>query len=117
MSIYILFCLAILLHNIEEALWLPKWSESASQFHKIKGKTEFHFAVLMVTILAFLITALFILFPELEILKYIYFGFLGAMIINVFAPHLIATIVLKRYAPGLATGILLNLPINYIIIS
>ena len=30
-------------------------------------------------------------------------------------PHLLATIVMKTYAPGLVTGLLLNIPINIII--
>ena len=28
------FCLAITLHNLEEALWLPQWSQMGSAFHK-----------------------------------------------------------------------------------
>jgi len=39
------------------------------------------------------------------------------MIANVIFPHLIATLVLKKYAPGTITGILLNAPIGiYILI-
>jgi ABC-type uncharacterized transport system permease subunit len=32
------------------------------------------------------------------------------MLINVFFPHLVATIVLKKYCPGLLTGILFLIP-------
>ena len=36
--------------------------------------------------------------------------------VNVIFPHLLATVVLKKYAPGLLTGMLLNLPFSIIII-
>ncbi|MCL2344037.1 MAG: HXXEE domain-containing protein [Firmicutes bacterium] len=56
------------------------------------------------------------MFQDSFVLKYLYFGFLGAMIINVLFPHLAATVVMKRYAPGLITGVTLILPINGLII-
>lgn len=115
-AIYLLFILSISLHNMEEALWLPAWSKYAKKFHKETDHHEFRFAVLMITVFAVLVTAAFLFFPQINLIKYAYFGFLGAMMINVFAPHLMATIVLKRYAPGLITGALLNLPINGMII-
>jgi len=30
----VFFCLAITLHNVEEALWLPQWSQQPSKFQK-----------------------------------------------------------------------------------
>ena len=30
----VLFCFAITLHNLEEAIWLPKWSQQPSKFQK-----------------------------------------------------------------------------------
>jgi hypothetical protein len=110
--VYILFALAISVHNIEEALWLPAWSKNTKRFMKPIEQQEFNFAVLVITIFALLATSMFIMFPEIEITKYIYFGFLGAMIINVIFPHFLATIVLRKYAPGLISGLLLILPIN-----
>ena len=46
------FCVAITLHNLEEAIWLPRWSQHSSQFQKPVTSSEFHFAVIMITILA-----------------------------------------------------------------
>jgi hypothetical protein len=37
--------------------------------------------------------------------------------LNTILPHLAATILLKKYAPGLITALLLNLPLSIIIIS
>ncbi|MEC1601000.1 HXXEE domain-containing protein, partial [Bacillus halotolerans] len=31
-------------------------------------------------------------------------------------PHLIATVLMKKYAPGLLTGLLLNIPVNSLVI-
>ena len=109
-SIILIFPLAITLHNLEEALWLPQWSRFAKQYTKVVDKNEFYFALICVTVLAYLSSFFFLFFNEVVILRYIYFGFVGAMILNAIFPHLIATIVLKRYAPGVITGILMNVP-------
>jgi hypothetical protein len=114
--VVLLFPLAVLLHNVEEAIWLPAWSVHAGKYHKKVEAHQFHFAVILVTLLAFLATALVVLFPETPFFKWVYYGFLAAMSINVLAPHLVATIALRRYAPGLVTGIFLMWPVNGLII-
>ncbi|QBK24508.1 HXXEE domain-containing protein [Ureibacillus thermophilus] len=111
-----LFCIAITLHNMEEALWLPKWSQQASKFHKPVTPSEFHFAVFVITMLAYLSAFYFYFMPASELAKWFFIGFIGSMIVNAIFPHLIATILLKRYAPGLLTGLFLNIPINSFII-
>jgi hypothetical protein len=114
-AVVLLFPLVILLHNIEEAIWLPAWSAYAGKYHKKVEAHQFYFAVMLVTLLAFLATALVVLFPETPFFKWVYYGFLAAMSINVLAPHLVATIALRRYAPGLLTGLFLMWPINGLI--
>ncbi|MDP4093502.1 MAG: HXXEE domain-containing protein [Bacillota bacterium] len=116
-GIALLFILTITIHNIEEGLWLPQWSHTAKNYHKPVDKSEFHFALIVITALAYLISGLFMFHPELTVLKYLFAGYAGTMIINAFIPHLIATIVLKKYAPGLITGIFVNLPLNSLIID
>lgn len=106
----IIFSLAITIHNIEEAICLPKWSQQASKYQKQVSEKEFHFAVTCVTILAYLVSLLFVLFDEFLVVRYIFFGFVGTMIVNVFLPHLVATIMIRKYAPGLLSGILINIP-------
>ena len=54
--------------------------------------------------------------PHLKIMKWAFAGFLGSMIVNAFFPHLIATILMTTYAPGLATALLLNVPVNTVIL-
>ncbi len=106
------FPLAITLHNIEEALWLPQWSHHASKYHKPVEKNEFHFALIIITTLAYLVTFFRIILPDFVFISWMFYGFLGAMMINAIFPHLVATVALQKYAPGLFTGIFLIIPIN-----
>ncbi len=116
-SLKLLFLLGFTLHNLEEALWLPQWSKHAKKFHEPVERNKFIFAVIIITIAGYLITFLDILSGQQgSIINYIYLGFIGMMGLNAILPHLAATIVLKKYAPGLITGMLLNLPVSVIII-
>jgi len=110
------FPLAITLHNIEEALWLPQWSKHAGRFHPTIEKQEFYFALIIITVFAYLATFLAVLFPDNAYITRPFYGFLGVMIINAIFPHLAATIALKRYAPGTITGLFLIIPINCVLI-
>ena len=110
------FCLAITLHNVEEAIWLPQWSQTGSPFQKAVTDNEFHFAVLIITLLAYFISFFYLKSPQISILKWGFIGFLGSMILNALFPHLIATVFMKAYAPGLVTAWLLNVPINSFIL-
>lgn len=111
----ILFCLAITVHNLEEAIWLPAWSQQASRFQKPVTKGEFRFAVAVITGLAYLTAIGYLIWPY-TIAKWLFTGFLGSMIVNAIFPHLLATLIMKKYAPGLATGLLLNIPVNSFIL-
>jgi len=112
----IFFCFAITLHHIEEAIWLPKWSRHFSKFRRPVTSNEFFFAVIFITILAYLSAFSFLCRPTSDIAKWIFIGFLGSMIFNVIFPHFIAAILMRTYAPGLLTGLLLILPVNSVII-
>ncbi|KXK11978.1 MAG: hypothetical protein UZ14_CFX002002558 [Chloroflexi bacterium OLB14] len=115
-SLWLMFPIVITLHNLEEAIWLPAWSKHAKKFHKPIEANVFYFAVIFVTILAYLSTFLAIAFPSSWLWKYIFHGFLGAMVLNTIFPHLISTVILRRYSPGLVTGFFLLTPINSIIL-
>lgn len=115
-SLILIFPFAISLHNVEEALWLPSWSKNAGCFHKPVNKSEFHFALVVITTLAYLSSFLLLLFPHNFIVKYIYFGFIGAMLINTLFPHIIATLLLHQYAPGVVTAVFLEIPCFTIIL-
>lgn len=106
-----LFPLAITLHNIEEAIWLPAWSKHAARFHAPVGAFEFRFAVTVLTLLGYIITLLSVRTGSGSIATGLFCAYCLAMLLNAFVPHLAATVILRRYAPGLATGLLLNVPV------
>lgn len=110
--IELLFLLGFTLHNIEEGIWLPAWSKHAGKYHKEVSGNEFRFAVIVVTALGYLFTFQYFIFPQCIFSKHLYMAFILMMTINVIFPHLAATLVLKKYAPGLITGLLLNAPIG-----
>lgn len=116
LSLKFIFLLGFTLHNIEEAVWLPEWSRYAKKFHEPVERNQFVFAVIVITISGYLLTIIEILYNNPgSILSFAYLGFIGMMGLNAIFPHLIATFQLKRYAPGLITALLLNLPISIII--
>ena len=116
-AIKIIFLFGFTLHNLEEAIWLPKWSKYARKFHEPVETNQFIFAVIVVTIIGYILTALDLLIGDSgNFVNYIYLGFVGMMGINSVFPHLVSTIVLKKYAPGLITALFLNLPFSLILI-
>jgi hypothetical protein len=107
-----LFPLAITIHNIEEAVWLPAWSKHAARFHAPVGAFEFRFAVIVLTLLGYVITFLSVRYGSGSVATGLFCAYCLAMLLNAFVPHLAAAIVLRRYAPGLATGLLVNVPVT-----
>ncbi len=104
------FALAVTIHNLEEALFLPAWSRRAGRWRVAVGASEFRFAVIALTLLAYLGAALAA--AALPIGAYLVCGYALAMALNAFVPHLAASVALRAYAPGTASGLLLNLPIG-----
>lgn len=115
--IEILFLIGFTLHNIEEAIWLPKWSRNAQKYHKEVSWKQFLFAVSIITVIGYLLTLQYILLSSQFIIsKYLFLGFVSTMVLNSIFPHLILTIVLNKYAPGTASGLLFNAPIGIYIL-
>lgn len=106
-----LFPVAVTVHNFEEAITYPTWSQTIAGWPRPVASGEFWFAVIVLTLLAYLITGLSIRTGQYSWATYLLVGYAFAMVINVAVPHLVATVVFQRYMPGLATGLLLNLPL------
>ncbi len=115
--IFWLFPVVFTIHNLEEAVYLPRWSESAGKFHKSVGAFEFRFAVIVLTAMSVVITIVFYMTGKQSIACYLFFAFNFGMLLNVFFPHLAATIVLKKYCPGLLTGVALLIPVTSYLLS
>jgi len=98
------------IHNLEEALWLPAWSHAAGIWHPTVGAFEFRFAVAIVTLIFYGVIYYFST-HENEPARYMMGGALVIILIDVFVPHVLATVILGRYAPGVVSGVLLNVPV------
>jgi Protein of unknown function with HXXEE motif len=51
-----MFPLALTLHNLEEAIWLPAWSQHAGPWELPIAPTEFRVAAILLTTLAYVVT-------------------------------------------------------------
>jgi hypothetical protein len=111
-----LFPVAITLHNLEEAIWLPAWSNHAGKWHRPVSAPAFRFAVAVLTTLAFIVTIWSAKAGRESVGAYLLTGYALAMLINVFVPHLLATVAMRRYMPGLGTAVALNLPVAVILL-
>ncbi len=99
------------LHNVEEAIWLPGWSRTSGVWHPPVGAFEFRFADAVVTLL-FYAVIYFFWKRGTAASRCLLGGVLVVILFNVLVPHLAATIATARYAPGVVTGILLNVPVT-----
>jgi hypothetical protein len=106
-----LFPIVATLHNAEEALWLPAWSKRAGRWHAPVAPGVFRFAVILFTIMAFALTWLSARSGKQTVWTYLVFGYIVTMLANALIPHVAATILMRSYMPGVATGVALNLPV------
>jgi hypothetical protein len=105
-----LFPIATTAHNLEEAIWLPGWSQHPGRLHRPVAATEFYFAVAVLTIAAWLAT--WLAARRGGRWRYIAAGYWIAMLLNVIFPHAVVTVLERGYTPGIATALLLNLPVD-----
>ena len=116
MPIYPLITLlpfAFALHNLEEILSMEKYTNSIpSGLHKPVTTRQFGIAVALFTLLGFLVVFLKSYYPSEKIYYFFISGFSGMLLLNVFIPHLIATIYYKKYSPGIITALIINLPLT-----
>jgi hypothetical protein len=120
------FALAVTIHNLEEAVWLPAWSRRAwrrveeaavlpawlrraGRRRAAVGAGEFRFGVFALTLLVIVVAALAA--AGSAVAAYLVCGFALGMALNAFVPHLAASAALRDYAPGTASGIFLVLPV------
>ena len=102
---------AIALHNLEETLWLPAWSNSRTdRWHSATRAFPFRFAVTILTMAAVTIACYAQQGGSSGLGFYILAAYALGQSMNIFMPHLIGTIATRTYMPGLATGIAFVLP-------
>src|SRR2546422_671570 len=112
-----LFPIAVTLHNGEEALFMPSWvSDHRGQIPLHPSAAAIWVALLLLTAVAYAITALSAKHGRQSVWAYLLFGYVAAMLINVFVPHVPAAMVFGTYAPGVITAVLIDLPIMSILL-
>ena len=120
---YFLFPALFMLHELEEIIWMPSFVKKLSaQFPDIRFLSYYTPLTFNVIVLEQFLILLLSLFLSYQFSNYtIYTTIVIAYIYHIFG-HLIQTIVLRKYVPGLLTGILtswfslsylnLNIPIK-----
>ena len=106
-----LFPIVVALHNAEEAIWFPKWSQRMGLWHAGYSPSVFRFAAAGLTALAFVVTYLSVRTSKQTVWTYLVFGYMAAMLANALIPHLAVTLARCSYMPGVITGVVLNLPV------
>ena len=107
-----LFTLGALLHNFEEALYLPAWSEHAGRWYRPVAAPVFRVAVAALSVAFVLITMFGMLARADGVAAYLMAGYVLAMLLNVVVPHVLVSVFQCKYMPGTATALLLNLPLG-----
>jgi hypothetical protein len=107
-----LFPVAVTLHNSEEAAFMPSWlaaHRNRVPLHPPPG--AIWGGLLFLTLAAIAITAFSAKYGKQSVPAYLLFGYIAAMLMNVFLPHVPATIVFRAYTPGAISAVSINLPI------
>ena len=107
---YFLFPALFMLHELEEIVWMPSFAKKISiQYPNnriLSYYTPFAFNAIVLEQFLILMTSLYLSY---QFNNYsIYASIIIAYIYHVFG-HLIQTIVIRKYVPGLLTGILTSL--------
>ena len=107
---YFLFSSLFMLHELEEIIWMPSFVKKLSaQFPDIRFLSYYTPFTFNAIVLEQFLILLLSLFLSYQFSNYtIYATIVIAYIYHIFG-HLIQTIVLRKYVPGLLTGILTSL--------
>jgi|SRR5271165_6093576 len=113
-----LFPVAVTLHNLEEGISMPGWAarHAAQLPMQPPGAAKICFGLMLLTALAFVVTYFSDRKGRESIWAYLLFGYVAAMLLNVFVPHVPATFLFRSYTPGVITAVLINLPVMTILV-
>ncbi len=108
-----LFPVAIALHNGEEAIWMPGWAARHSLQLPVHppDAVSLRAALLVLTLAAFAITYLSYRRGPRSFGAYLLFGSIVTALLNVFVPHVPATLAFRSYTPGVVTAVAINFPV------
>ncbi len=101
---------AIALHNLEEAIWLPGWAQEGGRWRRPVDAGRFRAATAALTVSAFLIALWAYIGGPGSLGQYLLASYALGQGLNVILPHLVVTLATRRYAPGTLSGLLGLLP-------
>jgi hypothetical protein len=109
------FPVVVSLHNLEEALWLPRLWQNRG-WHLAINPVEFRVLAALIAALAFLVTYMSVRQGKKSLGAYLVAIFSALMLLNAIW-HLAATFYLESYAPGVVTAVLLVMPVTIYILG
>jgi hypothetical protein len=112
-----LFVMAALIHNLEEAIWLPRWRGFALARRWGVTARAFRFATAAISALTIGAGLAATIQGPRGVGAYLICGIAFAMVLNVVFPHLLACAWTKSYAPGAGTSLLLVAPAGVSLIA
>jgi hypothetical protein len=103
-----------MLHNIEEAPFMEKWSKQLPlKIHPIVSTKQLVIAVTFLTVSGFILTFLGVEIWGQPNGYLLVLGIQMTLALNAFMPHLLSTIRFRLYSPGLVTALLITLPFSF----
>ncbi len=106
-----LFPIAVSLHNLEEGLLFPHYAHRFPPWQLV-GVKVFRFGLVVLTLVAYLSTSACTLGGARSTGAYLHAGYMLAMLLNAFAPHLAVTLATGQVMPGTLMGVLLVAPVT-----
>ena len=103
--------LAFTIHNLEEAATMPAFWERAGRLRPPVEAPALWFALAVITGAAWLL-AWAAGRSERSPWRRIEAGWWGMVLLNVLFPHVLGSLYLLEYAPGVVTAVVLNLPVH-----
>jgi len=102
-----------MLHNMEEAPFMERWSQRLPVKLPISYSTrQFVIAVTLITLSGFLLTYYGVEYLHNSIGYLLVLQFQMVLLLNAFIPHIGATIRFRRYSPGVVTATLITIPFS-----
>src|SRR5699024_11599400 len=86
------FVVGVLIHNIEEVAYLPRWSSRHNKWYQTVSGRHFHFAVGFLSLLLLVFAGGAYWQGPGSLWAYLFSGYAFAMVDNVFVPHIFASI-------------------------
>jgi hypothetical protein len=116
----VVFCVA--LHNLEEGFaaeaYFPRVKDllrqhvPATMLASIPGLEQFYIALAGATLVPVVLTVIATTGKPTPLKPYLVAVIAMGLLLNVFIPHVPAAVALGGYAPGVATAVLVNLPVS-----